>query len=230
MILLGALFFAVFPILFNTALGLTTAARGALALSTMPLLTLVIAALLGAEPLTRPKLLGVMVAILGVASALSGSLATAPAGAWRGDLVMVGTALCGALYNVLSLPYIRRYDALAFTVQAMLAGTLLLGLGAALTGSLPTLALVPGTGWIAVLYLGVLGGAGALFLWSYALGHTTPTRVAVAVAINPVVALLLGAFLLGEPASPSLIIGLVAVLAGILLTTRKSRRPAVSTS
>src|SRR5512143_188272 len=41
---LGLLYFALFPILFNASLIFTTAARGALALSTLPLLTLVIGA------------------------------------------------------------------------------------------------------------------------------------------------------------------------------------------
>lgn len=44
---LGILFFALFPILFNASLIFTTAARGALALSMLPLLTLVIGAALG---------------------------------------------------------------------------------------------------------------------------------------------------------------------------------------
>ena len=42
-ILLGTLLFAGFPALFNQALAWTTAARGALALATMPLLTLLLA-------------------------------------------------------------------------------------------------------------------------------------------------------------------------------------------
>ena len=41
---LGMLFFAVFPLLFNASLIFTTAARGALALSTLPLLTMVVGA------------------------------------------------------------------------------------------------------------------------------------------------------------------------------------------
>src|SRR5258708_6821190 len=65
--LLGVLFFAVFPVLFNIALAYTTAARGALALSTLPLLTLVVAAIAGAEILTARKLAGVALAIGGVA-------------------------------------------------------------------------------------------------------------------------------------------------------------------
>ena len=49
---LGVMFFAVFFVFYNIAMGYTTAARGALALSTLPLWTMVVAALLGAEPLT----------------------------------------------------------------------------------------------------------------------------------------------------------------------------------
>src|SRR5215469_14497443 len=49
---LGVLYFALFPILFNASLIFTTAARGALALSTLPLLTMLIGAVLGSEALT----------------------------------------------------------------------------------------------------------------------------------------------------------------------------------
>ena len=67
---LGLLFFAAFPILFNASLIFTTAARGALALSTLPLLTMVVGAALGSEPLTARKTAGVLVAISGVSMAL----------------------------------------------------------------------------------------------------------------------------------------------------------------
>src|SRR6266480_2376309 len=82
---LGLLFFGLFPILFNASLIFTTAARGALALSTLPLLTMMVGAALGVEPLTMRKTAGVLIATMGVAVALLSSLASAPAGAWRGD-------------------------------------------------------------------------------------------------------------------------------------------------
>src|SRR5437899_13019840 len=84
---LGVLFFAVFPLLFNASLIFTTAARGALALSTLPLLTMVVGAAIGSEPLTARKSLGVLIAMLGVAIALLSGLASAPVGAWRGELL-----------------------------------------------------------------------------------------------------------------------------------------------
>ena len=105
---LGLLFFGLLPILFHASLALTTAARGALALSTLPRLTMLTAAFLGVERLSRRTSIGVFVAMTGVATALVLGLADAPEKAWQGDLLMVGAAFCTALDNVWSKPFIRR--------------------------------------------------------------------------------------------------------------------------
>ena len=93
---LGFMFFGVFFIFYNMAFGFTTVARGALALSTLPLITMVIAALLGVEALSTRKTAGVLVAMLGVTVALASGLRDAPADAWRGDLIMGAAVACAA--------------------------------------------------------------------------------------------------------------------------------------
>ena len=67
--LLGVCFFGLFFILYNIAISFTTAARASLALATLPLSTMLVAALLGIEKLTFRKTLGVCVAVVGVAAA-----------------------------------------------------------------------------------------------------------------------------------------------------------------
>jgi drug/metabolite transporter (DMT)-like permease len=62
---LGFCFFGLFFVLYNIAVGLTTAARASLALATLPLHTMVVGALLGIEPLTLRKTIGVCVAVFG---------------------------------------------------------------------------------------------------------------------------------------------------------------------
>ena len=56
--LLGILFFFAFSVLFNLAYSYTTAARGALTLSTMPLMTMLVGAALGIERLSARKTIG----------------------------------------------------------------------------------------------------------------------------------------------------------------------------
>src|SRR3954454_24464769 len=67
---LGACFFGLFFVLYNIAVSYTTAARASLALSTLPLQTMLVGALLGIEPLTRRKSIGVGIAIFVSAAAL----------------------------------------------------------------------------------------------------------------------------------------------------------------
>jgi drug/metabolite transporter (DMT)-like permease len=216
---LGVLFFALFPILFNASLIFTTAARGALALSTLPLLTMLAAAFLGIERLTLRKTAGVFIAMAGVAIALAAGLSNAPVGAWRGDLLMVGAATCMALYNVWSRPFISRSGAIPFAAAGMGVGALVLALIAPIVGTPADIATLTPTQWIACLYLAVICGAFIFFLWAFALGKTSPTLVGLSVACNPIVAGIFGALLLNEPITFNLVIGLIAVIAGIAIAS-----------
>ncbi len=221
--LLGLLFFAVFFVLYNLALAHTTAARGALALSVLPLVTMALAALLGVERLTPRKTAGVLLAIAGVAVALGAGLATAPAGAWRGDLIMAGATLCMALYSIWSKPLVARSSAIGFLVAGMGVGAAAVTTVAALRGSFAPVLDFTLAQWGALLYLGMFGGAAAFWLWIWALQRATPTRVTATMTVNPVAAGVLAGLLLGEPFGINLVLGVVAVFAGIAVATTDSR-------
>jgi drug/metabolite transporter (DMT)-like permease len=227
--LLGLCFFGLFFVLYNTAIGYTTAARASLALATLPLHTMVVAALLGFEPLTVRKTTGVGIAVLGVVAALAAGLSAAPAGAWRGELIMTAAVFCMALYNVWSRPFIRRSSALGFLTVGMGTGAAALILVGAFTGSIVALKSFGTPQWIAGVYLGVGGGALAFILWVLALERATPTRVANTMTVNPVAAGLLATQLVGEPITPNLVIGLVAVFAGIWIATTESKSRKLAT-
>lgn len=226
---LGVLFFAVFPLLFNASLIFTTAARGALALSTLPLLTMLVGAALGSEALTLRKSLGVIVAMFGVALALLSGLSAAPSGAWRGDLLMVGAALCMALYSIWSRPFIARSGPIRFTTMAMGVGAACLILISCARGSFAPVADFAVPQWLAASYLGAFGSALTFYLWAFALARTTPTRVAISVTVNPVAASVVGAVLLREPLSWNLAGGIVTVFAGIWIATISGRQPRPAT-
>jgi len=216
---LGLAFFGAFFIRYNIAIGYTTAARASLALATLPLHTMVVAALLGVEPLTLRKTMGVGIAVLGAAAALAAGLTSAPVGAWRGELIMTAAVFCMAFYNVLSRPLMRRSSALGFLTVGMGSGALALVIAGAFTGSFAALKNFEAPQWLAGVYLGIAGGAAAFILWVMALERATPTRVANTMTVNPIAAALLAAVLIGEPITIDLLFGLLAVFAGIWLAT-----------
>jgi drug/metabolite transporter (DMT)-like permease len=220
---LGLCFFGLFFVFYNIAVGYTTAARASLALSTLPLQTMVVGALLGIEALTLRKSLGVGIAMLGVFVALAAGLEAAPPGAWRGELIMMGAALCMAFYNVWSRPFIQRSSALGFLSVGMGVGAAGLVLVGIVTGRVGVLSTFGAPQWIAGIYLGVGGGALAFILWVLALQRATPTRVANTMTVNPIAAALLATQLVGEPLTLNLVIGLVAVFAGIWLATTETK-------
>jgi len=217
--LLGILFFFAFSVLFNLAYSYTTAARGALTLSTMPLTTMLVGAALGVEKITRRKCVGVLVAVAGVFFALMFGLTGAPAGAWRGELVMLSATMCMSLYNVWSRPFIARSDPLAFLTAGMGAAAFCLLVWALAIHGFAAAEHFEPLQWIAVAYLGVVGSAGAFILWVFALSRTSPTKTAVTITVNPVFASIVGALAIGEGIGLNLIVGLAAVVVGIWVAT-----------
>jgi drug/metabolite transporter (DMT)-like permease len=217
--LLGILFFFAFSVLFNLAYSYTTAARGALTLSTMPLTTMLVGAALGVEKITTRKTAGVLIAMAGVFLALMLGLSDAPIGAWRGELVMLAATLCMSFYNVWSRPFITRSDPLAFLTAGMGAAALCLLVWALAIHGFGPAANFGASQWLAVAYLGVIGSAGAFILWVFALARTSPTKTAVTITVNPVFASIVGALAIGEGIGLNLVAGLAAVAAGIWIAT-----------
>jgi drug/metabolite transporter (DMT)-like permease len=221
---LGVLFYGLFPLLFNAALIYTTAARGALALTSAPVLTMAVGGLLGIERPTPRKIVGMLVAMAGVLLALGGSLSTAAPAAWIGDVLMCGAALCMAFYNVWSRPFVVRSAPIPFAAFGMACGTACLALVSLLHDGPAQLASLDSMQWIASGYLTVVCGAFIFFLWAFALGRTPPSLVGLSVAINPVTAAIFGQTLLGERIDPNLAFGLAAVITGIAIASTSSKR------
>lgn len=221
LVLLGAVLFAIFPITFNIGLKYTEASRGALMLATLPLWSAWLARIAKSEHLTLRQVAGIVLTLSGVTFVLVERGLTWQGGRWSllGDLLMLLTAICGAIYGVLAQKMLKKYQAITVTTYAMFAGTCLL-IPAAFVERLPqTLTRMDLQAAGLVLFLGICGGALGYFLWTFALAHLTPTQVAVYINLNPMVAAAFGAALLGEKLTLVFIAGFVAVLIGVCWST-----------
>lgn len=220
---MGAVFFGVVQFMFSSAMTFTTSGRAALTFMTTPFLTLALAAIFRIERPTRFKVAGVVIASAGVVIAL-GQSSAAPPDAWIGDLIMLLGALITAGYNVWSNRWLRSHDPLVVVVAGVLPGTLLLFILAQALGAPTVSPELSTTGWLVVGFIGLFGAALSYMLWLWALQHTTPTLVAVALPMNPLMALLWGAVLLGEPVTTPMIFGFGLVIVGIATTNWRRGR------
>ncbi len=137
---------------------------------------------------------------------------------------MLAAVVCMAFYNVLSRPFMQRSSALGFLTVGMGTGAAALVIVGLFTGSIAALKSFGNAQWIAGVYLGVGGGAAAFILWVLALQRASPTRVANTMTVNPIAAALLATQLVGEPITPNLVAGLVAVFAGIWIATSEVKK------
>jgi drug/metabolite transporter (DMT)-like permease len=207
--LLGLFLFAIFPATFNAGVQRVEASRAALILATMPLWTLLLGRLAVRERLSARQMAGVLTSIVGVGIVMV-DRGTAR-GSAIGDVLLISTAICGAMYAVLAKRALAKYAGLTVTFYAMMFGTLFL-----LPASTRPAALSSET-LAMVAFLGVFGGAIAFSLWTIALRRLSPTQVAVYINLNPVAATLLAATVLHERLSAQFLLGFVTVVTGVFI-------------
>jgi drug/metabolite transporter (DMT)-like permease len=225
--LLGFVLFALFPLTFNIGLQYTEASRGAVMLATMPIWSALLGRIAG-ERLTGRQIAGVGLSVVGIGLAFvePGRAIGGDAMSLVGDGLLLLTGLLGALYGLIAKRVLAVDNPATVTTYAMLFGTVLLLPVAVAEGIVPAVARLDWQLLGLIVFLGVLGGAVAFLLWTWALSRITPTQVAVYVNLNPIVAALLGILLLGERRSPMFLLGFVAVVTGVLLVNWPgARRP-----
>lgn len=214
---MGLLQFGLFGWFFSAGFTYVSAARGTIVMATMPIQTLMIAALVGRERFTLVKFAGTILGTAGVIVTLWGDTVTAGPESWKGDLLLFGAGFVTALNSVLVGPYLRRYSVFSVSLLATLVGCLLLGAVWLTTGAYAEIATLSRRGWLVILYFAAVPTFLGFITWSWALSRVAPTRVTVTVVLNPIFAALAAAWLLDEPLGPQLVAGIVLVVMAIVL-------------
>jgi drug/metabolite transporter (DMT)-like permease len=198
---------------------LSTAANGALVTSATPALVLPFAWLLLKEPVTRRRLLAILVASLGVLAVIDPRSADLSSDLFLGNLSLLGAALTWALYSVL----VRKVsgqgtDLLQATAVFLLGGlpvTIPLGIWELATQGMGQIT----TGILGgILFLGIISTAIAMFLWNYAFARLPAAVASLTFFAQPLVGALLGWFFLGEQITALFLLGGVLIGSGILIS------------
>jgi len=102
----------------------------------------------------------------------------------------------------------------------MLAGTAGLALVSLASEDWRGLALLSSDQWAAIVYLAVVCSVAAYFLYSYALSQVEASKAAVWLYLEPPVAVVLGALVLGEPVAIQTVVGGLVILVASGLAAR----------
>jgi drug/metabolite transporter (DMT)-like permease len=167
------------------------------------------------DHLSRRRMIGLIVGFTGIVLLVWPELGP---GAGRGFLIGVAATQLACLGWAIGSSYSRRRHSdenvlAAAALQMLFGGVCLLAVGL-VRGEWATLAFNPRTAG-ALVYLIVAGSIAGFSAYAYALKHLPVATVSLYAYVNPVIAVLLGTLILGEPLSPRLAIAGGVVLLGM---------------
>jgi drug/metabolite transporter (DMT)-like permease len=148
-----------------------------------------------------------------------------------GAVALILGAICWSIASALSRKLPLPESKVMSSGAQMLAGGVLLTLTAAGLGEFRDFhpSQVSPAAWLALLYLIVPGSIIAFTAYVWLVHHESPTKVGTYAYVNPVIAVLLGYFLAGEPLGPRTILGTLFVLTSVVvITTTRAKKPAAN--
>lgn len=223
--LAGLSFFGVAlnQICFIEGLSRTTPAHSSLINTTIPVLTVAFAVLLGREKLRAPTAAGIALAMSGVLVLLQVDRLELRAQWFLGDLLTQLNAASFSFFLVISRNTIRRVGSFPATVAVLCFGSLgVAAYGGVSAAAVDPAALSPSL-WAIAVYI-ILGPTVlAYFLNYWALARVESSHVALFVYLQPILASTLSVVWLGEVITARLVVSSVLVFLGVLFATRDFR-------
>jgi drug/metabolite transporter (DMT)-like permease len=206
-----------------SAVAIIPVALALLAFNTFPMLYVLLSWAAGGEHPGRRAFVAMPMALVGLVLALDilGTL-EAMAGRWAeigaGVAWALGSAASFACVLFLTTRHLKDVDGRVRTLLTMGATAVVVGLGGAAAGSfaLP----VDATGWISLALLTVLYGSAITAIFTVVPKLSSPSNTA-ALNFEPIAALILAWFILGQGMAPRQIVGALIVVGAVILIGTK---------
>jgi drug/metabolite transporter (DMT)-like permease len=220
--------FALFGIVFNqllffTGLSMTTATNTSLLAVLIPVFAIIVSAIVGNEILSWRKILGILIAALGVIYLIDPRKASFSSTTTQGDILIILNSLSYAIYIAISKKLISHYGALKSIAWVFIFGSLInvpLGLYSLSSVELNNVSLLS---WLALGGVVIFSTILAYFFNAWALARVEPSIVAVYVYLQPLIGTFLAIAILGEPWKPQIIVAMILIFTGVFLVTKKRK-------
>ena len=222
--LLGGLGVMANQLLFVLGLQHTTATNAAILMVSVPVFTVAVAALLRVERIGPRRLLGIALAVAGAAVLLDPRRLVFGRASLVGNALILANALAYSFFLVLQRPVLQRLP-----WRTVIAGAFVFGGAGVLVVAWPDFAALPGAAippraWAGALYIALIPTALAYAANTWAVLRSSPALVAAYNTVQPLVAAVLAAALLGERFGWAEAAGFALIAAGLF---RVSIRPPI---
>ncbi len=209
-------------LLFITGLSLTKASNTSLLAVTIPIFAISIGAIIGVERLRAIKVIGIVLAAVGVIVLIDPRNASFSSETTLGDILIIVNSLSYGIYVATSKEIITRNGAFRSMMWVFIfAAIVCVPLGLFSLSSINVADVSPMIWWL-VLYIAIIATAGPYLLNAYAIAKVSASTVAVFIYLQPIIGFLLAAAFLGESIDTKFVIAAIMVFIGVFLTTRSA--------
>lgn len=209
---MGALGYAGQSFSYLTAIKYASAGLVALLLYLYPMFVFILSVLVFREKVTWIKVAAIVIALIGTA------LTVDPAGGeLTGILLAIAAALIYSVYIIVGTNVMKHVSAVQSSTVIFASAGLVNGILTAINGAhFPT----ANSGWIAIAGIVLIATAIPVFLFLTGLEMIGPTNAAMLSTLEPVVTVLLAAWLFQEQLTPIALLGGILILVAVILLTR----------
>ncbi|HKC56349.1 MAG TPA: EamA family transporter [Vicinamibacterales bacterium] len=182
------------------------------------------------DPLSTRLVIGLLVGFAGILLLVWPDITTGTAEGHRfllGILALQIACVGWAIGSAISRRHARSENVLSAAAMQMTFGGLFMLAAATLRGEWSHLAFSPRT-LVAEIYLTLAGSIVGYSAYTYALRHLPTATVSLYAYANPVIAMVLGAVIAGEPFGPRVVLASLMVLTGSALVQWREKRKAAA--
>jgi drug/metabolite transporter (DMT)-like permease len=129
-----------------------------------------------------------------------------------------------ALATLLTVKHAKKMDPYFSLGWQMFVSGFILNVYSYASGSFVSYTNLPVDAWLSIFYLVLIGSVIAFGAYIYALKRLPATLVSIHSYVNPIVAVLLGDWLMHEPLTPFVVVGTLVTLLGVYLVNRSFKR------
>jgi drug/metabolite transporter (DMT)-like permease len=214
---LGLIGHCLYQLCFVGGLARTTASNAALIFGTSPVVIAIASAVAGHERIGRLHWLGALLSAVGIYFVV-GHGAAVGGGTVVGDLLILAGVGCWALYTLGGSRLMSRHSPLFVTGVTMAIGTVPYGFLAVPAFLRVAWSEVSATAWLLVIPAALFALNFAYLVWYAAVQRLGPARTSIYSNAIPLIAMITAAVWLGEPITGMKLLGVAAVLTGVVLT------------
>lgn len=210
----------------STGLVTAQATTTAWIVATIPVFMALLGLLILQEHLTWHQVAGIFLAAFGVLLVVTkGNFAVLTIGKFGtpGDFLVLMSAPNWAVFSALSRSGLRKYASTLMMFYVMSFGWLFISILFFFSSGLKQIPLISWDGWVAITFLGVFCSGVAYIFWYDALKALPVAQTGAFINLEPIITMIIAAFVLKEAILLASLIGGITILFGVWLVNRPSQ-------